>query len=71
MLTARMPELAVKRISIGWTRSDLARAAKLSRSVVVRAEQGRGTSPKSAKMLADALNTSVQDIFEFKQKETV
>lgn len=63
MLKANTQILAEKRILKGWGKSDLAKAAGLSHSVVVRAEQGMSTSPKTAKAIADALQAPLTELF--------
>lgn len=71
MVQAKILELAERRIMLGWSKADLATNSSLSRAVVVRAEQGLGVSPKSAKRIADALGVPVCDVFalQLKKKE--
>jgi transcriptional regulator with XRE-family HTH domain len=46
------------RIDLGWTQSDLATAADVSKSVVSQAESGQRIMPKKAKAIADAFSNA-------------
>lgn len=55
--------LTVIRVKKGFNKSDLARAAGINHSVVVKAEQGENISPKSAHLICQALECSFDDAF--------
>lgn len=44
------------RVNLGWSQSDLAKAANMSKFVAYQAENGQRISPKMAKAIADALS---------------
>lgn len=62
--------LTKKRIEHGLSCSELAKALSLSHSVIVRAEQHKGVSPKTAKSICDFFDTSFDEIFEIKAGDT-
>ena len=67
-ITAKSSEIIRRRVERGWDKSCLARAAKVNHCLISRAEQGKSVSPATAKAIADALETSVFDLFELAGK---
>lgn len=51
-----MPTLREYRIELGWTISQMAKEADVSRQVVTNAEQGKPIQASTAKSLATALS---------------
>lgn len=68
MLAARVDRVTEKRVSMGFSKIDLARACGVSHSIIVRIEKGEGTSPKTAKAISEALSMPVLDLFEIKRR---
>ena len=64
MLTAKTDRLVQTRVSRGWNKSDLARRAHVCHSSIVRIEQGEAASPRTAKLISDALGYSVLELFD-------
>ncbi|MEF2562306.1 MAG: helix-turn-helix transcriptional regulator [Negativibacillus sp.] len=61
--------LAKRRIEQGLSRSELARTLSLSHSVIVRAEQHKSVSPKTAKIICDFFKVAFDEIFEIEEVE--
>ena len=51
-----MTTLREYRINLGWSQNELAKAARISPSIVKRAEDGEPIQARTAKALADALS---------------
>jgi len=63
MIKAKVREMTVLRISKGWSMNELARKSKVAPSTIVKMNQGKSVSAKTAKKIADALEVEVKDIF--------
>lgn len=69
MITIINNNLQKARVIKGLSKVDLASALNLSHSVIVRAEQGNGISPKTAKKICDYFGVGFDDLFELKEGE--
>lgn len=67
-ITAKPLEITRRRVERGWDKSCLARAAKINHCLISRAEQGNGVSPATAKAIADALESTVFELFQLTEK---
>ena len=47
--------IKLSRFQQGWTQAELAKLAKISLSVVIKAEHGKSISPRSHRAILDAL----------------
>jgi len=63
MIKAKVREMTVLRISKGWSMNELARKSKVAPSTIVKMNQGKSVSAKTAKKIADALQVEVLEIF--------
>ncbi|MBP7330830.1 MAG: helix-turn-helix protein [Firmicutes bacterium ADurb.Bin373] len=63
MIVANTKLLKIERAKRGLSKTDLAKQLGVSHSVVVRAEQAKGTSPRTAKALSDFLELSFEELF--------
>jgi len=63
MIKAKITNLVMARASKGWSKTDLAKNAGVSSSLVSRVEKGGNTSAKAAKKIADALQVEISEVF--------
>ena len=69
MRTAIIPnghEILRKRVLSGLNKMDLAKAAGIPQSSVIRAESGKSVSPKTATGICKALGMKFDDLFTIK-----
>jgi DNA-binding XRE family transcriptional regulator len=66
MIVVKNRQLEKKRAEHGFTKKELADRIGVCHSVIVRAEQMKGVSPKTAKSLCDTLDSSFDELFELK-----
>jgi transcriptional regulator with XRE-family HTH domain len=55
-----LPNLRRARFARGWRQKDLAAASGVQRSLIAEIENGKRADPRTAKRLADALETTVE-----------
>ena len=65
MIAAKVNNLIMARLEKGLDRSSLAKMCGVSHAIIVRIEQGAGTSPKTAKSISDVLGKPVNELFDF------
>jgi transcriptional regulator with XRE-family HTH domain len=70
-ILAKGNEITKRRIERGWDKSTLAKRANLNHSLIVRVEKAKTVSPASAKAIADALDSSVFELFELSGSNVV
>ena len=58
--------IARTRILAGMNKTDVARKAGVPHSSIIRAEQGRGVTPKTALGISKALGMAFDDLFTIK-----
>lgn len=69
MIVASTHILQTERAKRGLTKTDLANKIGVSHSVIVRVEQGKGISPRNAKMICDYLGIPFDTVFMVVEKE--
>ncbi|HBX88540.1 MAG TPA: XRE family transcriptional regulator [Marinilabiliaceae bacterium] len=63
MIVAKTKVLETERVKRGLTKTELAKQIGVNHSVIVRAEQAKGISPKTSKALCDFLNLPFESLF--------
>lgn len=63
MIVANTKLLKTERVKRGLSKTDLAKKLGVNHSVIVRVEQAKGTSPRTAKAICDFFNLSFEELF--------
>ena len=65
MVKVKRDSLIAARFAGGLSKLALAQKCGLNHATIVRIEQGVGTSPKTAKKIADALAKPIDELFTY------
>lgn len=68
MIVVEKRALEIERSKQGLSKSELAEQIGVSHSVIVRAEQGKSVSPKTASLLCDFFNIPFDSLFTISDK---
>jgi DNA-binding XRE family transcriptional regulator len=63
MIVANTKLLKTERVKRGLSKTDLAKKLGVNHSVIVRVEQAKGTSPRTAKAICDFFNLPFEELF--------
>lgn len=65
MVKAKLDSLIAARFAEGLNKLALAQMCGLNHATIIKIEQGAGTSPKTAKKIADALGKPIEELFSY------